>query len=238
MSPTRGGPLVHGRKLYLTAHVRLCIEEMSLNYQVNTHDAGTGGEVAQLLKAAVSGDGRAWEAIVARFSGLVWAIARAHRLAPPDALDVSQVVWLRLLENLDRINEPERLGAWLASVARRECLLILSKASREQMVTAFDAATPVDDSEVAQHLLVDERNAELWRAVAMLPEKCGCLLRILMSDPRPNYEEVAAALDMPIGSIGPTRQRCLERLRRCSASMHLTEGADLPDGPNPTGGIA
>jgi len=170
--------------------------------------------VAELVRAAAGGDARAWEALVGCFSTLVWTIARSYRLNPSDAADVNQVVWLRLVEHLGNIRQPDRLGAWLASVTRHECLRTLRGAERE-VPTADDLDVSHDscELEVDQRLLAGDLNAALWRAFGTLPERWQALLRILMSSPSASYEEVAAALDMPIGSIGPTRQRCLERLR-------------------------
>jgi RNA polymerase sigma factor (sigma-70 family) len=167
-----------------------------------------------LIRAAHDGDEAAWGAIVDRFSGLVWATARAHRLPPAEAADVVQTTWLRLVENLDRIHDPERLGAWLATTARRECLRQIRLRGRELPTgedTLFEA--PADDR-VDQRLLTGERNAALWRAFARISERCQALLRLLGAVDPPSYEEVGAALEMPIGAIGPTRARCLEQLRR------------------------
>ena len=167
-----------------------------------------------LISAASGGDETAWGAIVDRFSGLVWATARAHRLAPAEAADVAQTTWLRLVENLDRIKDPERLGAWLATTARRECLRHIRLQGRE-VPTGEDALfeAPSDDR-VDQRLIAGERNAALRRAFARISERCQALLRLLAATEPLSYEEVGAALDMPIGAIGPTRSRCLEALRR------------------------
>jgi RNA polymerase sigma factor (sigma-70 family) len=177
-----------------------------------------------LLRAAATGSQPAWDAIVDRFSGLVWATARAHRLSPTDAADVAQTTWLRLVEHLDRIREPERVGAWLATTARHESLRILRLARREQPTDEpdlFEAPEP----EALDRLLVDPvRDGALWRAFAALSERCQRLLRLLVAAEEPTYEEIGAALDMPIGAIGPTRMRCLDRLRT-SAELTGLEGA-------------
>jgi RNA polymerase sigma factor (sigma-70 family) len=166
-----------------------------------------------LVRSASSGDSAAWNAIVDRFSSLVWATARAHRLSREDASDVAQTTWLRLVEHLDRIREPERLGAWLATTARHESLRVIRRGVREQPSDDADLfEAPAD--ETLDRLLVDpERDGLLWRAFAQLSLRCKSLLRLLMADEEPSYEEVAAALGMPIGAIGPTRGRCLEKLR-------------------------
>jgi RNA polymerase sigma factor (sigma-70 family) len=155
----------------------------------------------------------AWSTIVDRFSSLVWATTRAHRLSRDDASDVAQTTWLRLVEHLDRIREPERLGAWLATTARHESLRVIRRGAREQPSDEADLfEAPID--ETLDRLLIDpERDGLLWRAFAQLSERCKSLLRLLMADDEPSYEEVGAALGMPIGAIGPTRGRCLEKLR-------------------------
>lgn len=168
-------------------------------------------EVADLVRAAAEGDQAAWNALVDRYNGLVWSVARSHRLGAADASDVVQTSWLRLVENLGRLQDPERVGAWLATTARRECLRTLRLSAR-QIPTDELPETPTD-ARLDAALLVAERDRALWQAFGRLSERCRALLRILVADPPPSYEEVGAALDMPIGSIGPTRQRCLERLR-------------------------
>jgi RNA polymerase sigma factor (sigma-70 family) len=167
-----------------------------------------------LIRAANAGDEAAWGAIVERFAGLVWATARAHRLAPAEAADVVQTTWLRLVENLDRINDPERVGAWLATTARRECLRHIRLQGRELPTgddALFEAPT---EALVEQRLITRERNAALRRGFARISERCQALLRLLAATEPLSYEEIGAALGMPVGAIGPTRSRCLDQLRR------------------------
>ncbi|HEX2272873.1 MAG TPA: sigma-70 family RNA polymerase sigma factor [Acidimicrobiales bacterium] len=170
-----------------------------------------------LVRAAAEGDQVAWGALVERFSGLVWAVARAHRLSKADAADVSQTTWMRLVEHLGDIRQPERVGAWLSATARHECLRVIRKSGRA-------VPTELDDDHLADRgveveLELDARldaaqyHQALWVALERLPERGRALLRVLMADPAPSYAEAAAALGMPIGSLGPTRARCLERLR-------------------------
>ena len=172
-------------------------------------------DLAGLVRAAAGGDQRAWELLVERFNGLVWSVARAHGLSRADAADVSQTAWLRLVEHLHRLRDPERVGTWLASTARHEALRILRR-DRRQVPVGDDADLegpgPAAESPEAWALAA-ERSDLLWRAFAALPQRCQQLLRVLMADPPPSYQQVAVALDMPIGSIGPTRGRCLDRLR-------------------------
>lgn len=172
--------------------------------------------VATLLAEAAQGDDRAWQELVDRFNGLLWSIARAHRLSTADAADVVQTAWLRLVENLDRIHDPAHLGAWLATTTRRECLRVLRASGRLQLVD--DAADlRVEESVEASPeamALTRERDALLLEALDEVPERCQRLLRVLMTSPAPSYTDVSAALAMPVGSIGPTRARCLACLRR------------------------
>jgi len=194
---------------------------------------GTGYDpVGPLLDAARTGDSASWDRIVERFSGLLWATARAHRLDSTDAADVVQTTWLRLVENLDRIQDSERLGGWLATTARRECLLVLKRRHREPPVDAAETFERLPDQRggLDAGLLLAERDALLWRLFEQLPDRCRRLLRVLVADPPPAYSDVAAALDMPIGSIGPTRQRCLAALRALALdSGAITDDDDLHD---------
>jgi RNA polymerase sigma factor (sigma-70 family) len=172
-------------------------------------------QAGALVRRAAAGDRIAWEELVDAFAGLIWAIARNHRLSDGDSADVSQTTWLRLLENIDRLAEPSRVGAWLATTARRECLRVLGLANRHLLVDdearldVPDAAVPDLDA----GLLLAEREEAVRVAFEQLPERCQRLLRLLMLDPPPSYEELSAALGVPIGSIGPTRGRCLKKLR-------------------------
>jgi len=169
----------------------------------------------ELLLAVRRGDPGAWDALADRFVGRVWAVARAHRLSNADAEDVSQVTWLRLVTHIDTIREPDRVGAWLATTARHECLRLLRKAGRELPVEEESDLEPAGAVVVPPEtrLLTEERDVALRSALAQLSPKCQRLLRMLMADPEPSYLEVGAALGMAIGSIGPTRQRCLAHLR-------------------------
>lgn len=148
-----------------------------------------------------------------RFTRLLWSIARSYRLSESDAADAVQMTWLQLLEHLDRIADPQRLPGWLATTVRRECLQIIRRAKRTGFVAEVDDDLPSPGAGVDHPLLVAERDAALWSAVDQLPDGCARLLRALMASPPPAYGEVAVVLDMPVGSIGPTRQRCLRRLR-------------------------
>ncbi|SDW74508.1 RNA polymerase sigma factor, sigma-70 family [Amycolatopsis xylanica] len=180
-------------------------------------------DVGGLLTAAAAGDQAAWNALVARFESLVWSIARGYRLSDADAGDAVQMTWLRLVENIDRIAEPDRLAAWLATTAKRECLQSIRRTSRDPITTdtPLDRRDPTPPAE--QALLRRERDSALWAALAELGDQCRRLLRVLMAVPPPAYAEVAEALGMRIGSIGPTRRRCLEQLRTIAESDELLQ---------------
>lgn len=174
------------------------------------------GQIATLVSAAADGDQHAWDAIVSRFQGLVWATVRSYRLDDAESADVVQTSWLRLVENLGKLREPERLGGWLATTARRECLRVLRNAGRSVPVdddAVFDRASPDASPGLDAELLRDERDTGLWRAFGRISDRCQRLLRVLSADPPPSYEDISDTFEMPIGSIGPTRQRCLDRLR-------------------------
>jgi RNA polymerase sigma factor (sigma-70 family) len=179
-----------------------------------------------VVRAARDGNRAAWNLLVARYSGLIWGVARAHRLGDADAADVVQTTWLRLVEHLDEIRNPEGVGAWLATTARHECLRVLRIGQRHVLTDGFELPEEATDAGLDARLLREERDAALWRAFSQISERCARLLRMLVADPPPSYEEVGAALDMPIGSIGPTRARCLEQLRKRLAT------ADVAAAPN------
>lgn len=172
--------------------------------------------LTELVLAARAGDQTSWNAIVDRFTSLLWAVARAHRLDQGDAADVVQNTWLRLVEHLDGITEPEALPGWLTTTARREAWGVLRRRKRELMSRDEDLPAGLVDPEAAAldaGLLETERDRQLWASFAELSPRCQRLLRVLMATDPPAYREVSQALGIPVGSIGPTRMRCLDRLR-------------------------
>jgi RNA polymerase sigma factor (sigma-70 family) len=167
----------------------------------------------RLVDGAARGDERSWALLCDRFRTLIRAVARQHRLSPNDADDVEQRTWLRLHCSIAAIEEPERLGAWLSTTARRESLRTLSAASREQpsgIDVGEDHAAPAIDDAVIASL---QREA-LRDAVNRLPERHRRLMLALIAEPDRPYAEIAAGAGVPIGSIGPIRARCIDRLRR------------------------
>jgi RNA polymerase sigma factor (sigma-70 family) len=173
----------------------------------------SSSDPARLLAAAAAGDQAAWDELVERYGRLVWATTRAYRLSQAAAADVSQTTWLRLVENLDRIREPERLVGWLATTARRECLRYLRLETREIAVDDADAFEAAAAESLEASVLTSERDAALWHLFTKLSDRCQALLRLLVASDEPSYETIGAALGIPIGAIGPTRMRCLDKLR-------------------------
>ena len=173
-------------------------------------------DLTGLVRSASAGDRTAWERLVDQYSRLLWAMTRDFKLAESDAADVVQATWLRLLEHIDRIEYPERIGSWLATTARHECLRHLAAGKRVMVVQddhdAFSDAVS-HQPDVDERLLADERAQAVRDALSTLPSRSQRLLEMLMADPPISYTEISDQLGVPIGSIGPTRGRCLERLR-------------------------
>jgi RNA polymerase sigma factor (sigma-70 family) len=170
---------------------------------------------ATLIEAARDGDRVAWEALLERHDRVIGSVCRAHRLSDADAADVKQTTWLRAVEHLERLQDPDRIHAWLATVARHECLRLLRHAARvrpydEEVVQRHPDAAAVPDA----RLLASERHAAVRGAVRSLGQKDRVLLSMLYSEPAPSYADIGRTLRMPVGSIGPTRGRVLERIRR------------------------
>ena len=182
-------------------------------------------DLVVVVEQARAGESAAWEALVERFSGLVAAIARRCRLNEADVAEVCQTTWLRLVENLDRIEQPERIGAWLATTSRRESLRI---ATRQTVLSSADVVHLLADDEAEPldaALLRDEQVLDIRMAAERLPERCQRLLGLLMGDDDLPYKEIAEQLSMPIGSIGPTRGRCLDHLRQLLADVQLSQAS-------------
>jgi RNA polymerase sigma factor (sigma-70 family) len=143
---------------------------------------------------------------------MVWSIARSFRLDEATAKDVSQTVWLRLVENIDRIDDPERLPGWLATTCRREALRV--QGLRDRVIpTEFEYDVPDERPSLEAMLVEDEEAREVVVAFETLSDDCRQLLRLLTTDPPLSYEEISEVVGRPIGSLGPTRSRCIERLK-------------------------
>jgi RNA polymerase sigma factor (sigma-70 family) len=190
--------------------------------------------VINLVACARDGNVQAWDALVERYAPLIWSICRKYRLGPADADDVGQSVWLHLVNHLGKIREPAALAGWLATTTRRECgRLVRAAHGPHAVVYALDAENMADEQADAaeQEVLAAERRAALREAYAHLPTECQRLVAMLTADPPAPYAEISATLAMPIGSIGPTRSRCLDRMRRYPAIAALITPASYS--PNP-----
>jgi RNA polymerase sigma factor (sigma-70 family) len=195
-----------------------------------------GPLVTDLVTRARTGDKRAWDALVERYAPLIWSICRRHRLGRADAEDVGQSVWLRLADQLDKIREPAALPGWLATTTCRECGRVLRAAHGPHApACAFDAGNlPDEQADTAgQELLAAERHAALREALTRLPPDGQRLIALLIADPPVPYAEISAKLGIPVGSIGPTRRRCLDKLRRdpaLTALINVAEAANDQQG--------
>jgi RNA polymerase sigma factor (sigma-70 family) len=179
--------------------------------------------VADLVTRARNGDQQAWDALVDRYTPLVWSICRRHRLDHADVCDVGQNVWLHLVDQLGSIRDPVALPGWLATTTRRECSRALRTTRRPRAAGQADTDNIPDQQAhtAEQQLLVAERHAALREAFTCLPPSCQQLLALLIQDPPVPYAEISAQLGIPVGSIGPTRRRCLDKLRRHPAIAAL-----------------
>ena len=179
--------------------------------------------VVALVTRAAGGDPAAWDEIVERYSPLVWSICARFQLSTCDRQDVGQNVWLLLVEQLGKLREPAALPGWLATTTHRECLRVVTAARKsERLGTGLDDALQfVDNTIIDEEILMAERNAALRAAFAELPPRCQQLLAMLTSDPPCSYAEISEKLQVPMGSIGPQRARCLDRMRRSRALSEL-----------------
>jgi len=193
----------------------------------------TDRPITDLVTRARNGDQGAWDDLVERYAPLVWSVCRRYQLSRADAEDVHQTVWLQLVRRLEAVRDPAALPGWLATATRRECVRML-RATR-----GLHAAEYVPDTEaipdqragmVEQELLVAERHAALREALARLPPFCQRLIGKLIEDPPLTYAQISAALNIPVGSIGPLRGRCLDKLRADPAIAALIDAdAEVSD---------
>ncbi|HUK67295.1 MAG TPA: sigma-70 family RNA polymerase sigma factor [Streptosporangiaceae bacterium] len=194
-------------------------------------------EVSRLVRASSNGSQTAWDELVRRYSPLVMAVTRTYQLTVADAQDVSQTVWLRLVEHLANLREPEALPGWLATTTQRECG---RQARRGHRVLPVD---PQADGAIQEGTTVDP-DADIMRAelrqalrdgLSELSARYQWLLRLRAAEPPKSYHEIGQLLGMPVGSIGPTLRRSLDRLRGTSAMrtyLAATGAADGGEGGN------
>jgi RNA polymerase sigma factor (sigma-70 family) len=180
--------------------------------------------VITLVIRARTGDERAWDALVERYAPLIWSLCRRYRLDAADADDVGQSVWLQLANHLGKISDPAALPDWLATTTRRECKRVLNTAQVPHAARHAPDAQSVPDDQAKtfeQVLLVAERHAALREAFGHLPPCCQQLIALLIEDPTVPYAEISARLGIPVGSIGPNRRQCLDKLRHHPAIAAL-----------------
>jgi RNA polymerase sigma factor (sigma-70 family) len=173
----------------------------------------------KLVHQAMVGDEQAWKELVKQYGGLLRIIAKKFRLTPEQAADAAQTTWLQLVQNISKVREPEKLGGWLASTMRRECIRLINDRRHQQLTEGWTVECPssVERPSISEspdvQLLLAERNVLLWSAVDRLPARQRQVLAALSTTPTPSYEEISTALSIARGSIGPTRQRALRRMR-------------------------
>jgi RNA polymerase sigma factor (sigma-70 family) len=168
------------------------------------------------VQAAAGGDEVALGHLVRRYDRVLRGITRSFRLGPWDADDVVQSTWLQFMRHGSRLRDPAAVRGWLATTARRECLNLVRHRGREQLTDEPELGLRCERAEPDRELLAAERRELLSEALAELPDRPRTLMRVLVDRPELSYEEVGRMLDMPIGSIGPTRARALDRLRDSS----------------------
>jgi RNA polymerase sigma factor (sigma-70 family) len=179
--------------------------------------------VVALVARAAGSDQDAWNELVERYAPLVWTICTRYRLSSHDIEDVGQNVWLLLVEQLGKLREPAALPGWLATTTSRECLRVVTAAQR-LAARLDDAPEFAADVIIDEEILMAERDAALRSAFAELQPACRQLLAMLISDPPHSYSQISETLGIPMGSIGPRRARCLERLRRSDTLIALGTG--------------
>lgn len=176
----------------------------------------------ELVAAAAAGSRPAWELLVARYHRLVWAVVRRHGLSEEQAHDVFQTTWLRLADHLEDIRKPESLASWLGTTARRECWRVMRRARRSVPTdTLHLRRTPADQPPVSTRAVAGEQARALREAIGELDERGRQLLGLVLAEA--SYQEIAAVMDMPVGSIGPTRRRYLDKLRHALPDWLIEE---------------
>ena len=194
--------------------------------RTGTRPAPGASVIADLVSRASHGDQRAWDALVERYAQLIWSICRRYRLDHADTEDVGQSVWLHLVDQLDKVRNPAALPGWLATTTQRECTRVLRTRQGAQAAGYVPDIENVSEEQTRtaeEKLLVAERHAAVREALTDLSPACLQLMTMLAADPPVPYADISARLGIPVGSIGPTRARCLDRLRRHPAITALID---------------
>ena len=177
-----------------------------------------------LVPRAIDGDEAAWEALVSRLERVAWRSIAGFDLGSEDRKDAFAATFFRLNERLATIREPAKLPGWVATTARNEVHTLLRSRRRLQTTDPHDLPLAPEPAVGEQRLIADELRSAVRDAFDELSERCRELLRLATVDPPLSYAEIGDVLGMPHGSIGPTRQRCLERLRRTEAMRPYLAG--------------
>lgn len=166
------------------------------------------------FERARDGDRGALHEVIRELNPLLWHVARAQGLSSEDAADVVQTAWLELVRRLGELRSAQALTAWMVTTTRREAWRVRARSQRQVADDAMIDRLADPGPGPAEGLLTDERDRVLWRHFQALSERCRRLLRIVAEVDRPDYGVIAEAMEMPHGSIGPTRGRCLAKLRQ------------------------
>ncbi len=178
-----------------------------------TRPTGTAATTGDLLGRAAAGDGASWDALFKQFNPLVRAVVAGYRLDHETAADVCQTVWMRVFEHADRIRDPERLGAWMATTARNEALRCIKRLQRTRPAGVLEDEADLTAPSPDERAIDEETLRDALNAFGQLPEESQVLMRLLVASPPLPYSDIAAQVGRPIGSIGPTRSRCIEALK-------------------------
>ena len=188
--------------------------------------------IGELLARAREGDQAAWNAIVDRYASIIWATCRRYRLSDADAVDVGQSVWLYLVNRLDSIRDPAALPGWLATTTTRECWRVLRKTRKGPRLEQLMYTDDIPDDRIAaaeEVVILAEQDDVLREACSRLAPSYQRLMNLLMADPEMPYAEISKRLGIAVGSIGPIRRRCLDKLRDDPAVARLA-ATDLESG--------
>jgi RNA polymerase sigma factor (sigma-70 family) len=184
----------------------------------------TDVDPGELVRRASTGDEDAWRELVDRFGPLLWGVASTYRLGHTQTADAVATAWMRLVEHIDSIRDANRVAGWLVTTVRRECLARLQDSRREYLVDDLvGAGEPEEEADMDRRLAFEEDRRLIRRALAQLSDRERQLALVLFADPSPSYRQIGARFSMPVGSIGPTRARILDKLRRILAEVESAQ---------------
>ena len=185
--------------------------------------ARTDSELVGMIRAGGSGRDAAWTDMLRRYTPKMYAVARSFDIDQQTAEDLVQTAWLRFLERSGQLRDESSVGPWLCMIVRNEARRLVTRRRTIPTAEGWDQR-PADIQSPAAGLVATEQAKALRSAFAKLGEDCRRLLTLVLADPPLSYDEIAVALDRPRGSLGPSRQRCLDHLRRLlPAGLEITE---------------